>query len=67
MDQLLVGVIRVIRDSGGCDVIFGNVHIRELHCAENGMPPLFDELMNSLIDDFQPRTASETALIETRP
>jgi hypothetical protein len=27
--------------------------------------PLFDELMNSLIDEFQPRTASETALIET--
>jgi hypothetical protein len=27
--------------------------------------PLFDELMNSLIDEFQPRTASETALSET--
>ena len=28
-------------------------------------PPLFDELMNSLIDEFQPQTANETALIET--
>ncbi len=27
--------------------------------------PLFDELMNSLIDEFQPRTANETALVET--
>ncbi len=27
--------------------------------------PLFDELMNSLIDEFQPRTANENALIET--
>ncbi len=27
--------------------------------------PLFDELMNSLIDEFQPSTANETALIET--
>jgi hypothetical protein len=27
--------------------------------------PLFDELMNSLIDEFQPRTANETALLET--
>jgi hypothetical protein len=27
--------------------------------------PEFDELMNSLIDEFQPQTANETALIET--
>jgi hypothetical protein len=27
--------------------------------------PLFDELMDSLIEEFQPRTANEAALIET--